>query len=127
MKMRRTLKHKGFINIPRRVTLLLKEGKIDFVDYGFYHFLLQEVSWFHKSPIMGCVGKSNVEIAIDSGHSESTISRRIKKLKKLGLIELTPERLIKIVNYERYTMPVAIKLGKLEVASLQEDNEQMQE
>ena len=126
MILRKPLKHKGFINVPRRVTMLLKERKLDFTDYGFYNFLLHEVDWSKKKSTYGCISKTDIDLAIDSGCSPSTICRRKHKLKKLNLIIDTPEGLIKVVDFEKFTMEVAMKLGKLDVANLQEDHAQTQ-
>lgn len=126
MKIRKPLKHKGYINIPRRIILLLKEKQLDFGDFGFYNFLLQEVDWFPPRSTFGCVPKTDIDLAIDSGCDPSTISRRKAKLKRLGLIEETEEGLIKIKYFEKYTARIATQLGKMEVADLQEDLAQTQ-
>ncbi len=126
MKMRKPLKHKGFINIPRRIILLLKEGQLNFSDFGFYIFLLQEADWFPPRNTFGCVPKTDIDLAIDSNCDPSTISRRKSKLKKLGLIEETVNGLIRIKNFEKYTARIASQLGQMEVANLQEDFAQTQ-
>ncbi len=126
MKIRKPLKHKGFINVPRRITMLLKENKLDFTDYGFYNFLLHEVDWYRPRTTYGCIPKTDTDLAIDGGCAKSTISRRKEKLVVLGLITITPEGLIKVVDFEKFTMKVAMKLGKQDVATLQEDIAQTQ-
>ncbi len=127
MKMRRSLKPKGFINIPRRLSLYLKEKVFDFSDYGYYIFLLQEADWFQPRKTFGCVTKTNIELAIDSGCNPSTIGRRNEKLEKCGLISKTEEGYIKINQFEKFTMSVIVELSKMDVASLQEDIAQTQE
>ncbi|MCX6782561.1 MAG: hypothetical protein NTZ20_00990 [Candidatus Levybacteria bacterium] len=126
MKIRKPLKHKGFINIPRRVTMLLKEKKLDFTDYGFYNFLLHEVDWYRPRSTYGCIPKTDIDLALDSGCSPSTISRRKAKLEKLRLIETAPNGLTKIVDFEKFSIKVVTKLAKLDVANLQEDFAQTQ-
>lgn len=126
MKIRKPLKHKGFINIPRRVTLLLRDGNLDFGDYGFYNFLLHEVDWYKPHPTFGCIPKTDIDLAIDGGCHPSTISRRKAKLLKYGLIEITENGYMKIKDFEKFTMRVAMKLSHLEVATLHEDIAQTQ-
>lgn len=126
MKIRKPLKHKGYISVPRRVILLLKEGQLNFSDFGFYIFLLQEVDWYRPRITFGCIPKTDIDLAIDSGCDPSTISRRKSKLNRLGLIEETSEGLIRIKNFEKYTAKIASQLAQMEVADLQEDFAQTQ-
>jgi hypothetical protein len=126
MKIRKPLKHKGFIAITRRTTLLLRDGGLDFGDYGFYLFLLLETDWSRKHVTYGCIPKTSIDLAIDSGTDPSTISRRKEKLLKYGLIEETEDGMLKIKDFEKFTIKLAVKLGKMEVASLQEDIAQTQ-
>lgn len=126
MKIRKPIKYKGYVNLLRRSVLLLKEKKLDFAEYGFYIFLLQEVDWYKPRSTYGHIPKTDLDLALDSDCSPSTISRKKQKLQKLGLIEINLQGLIKIVNFEKYTPKVATRLAKLDVANLQEDIEQTQ-
>lgn len=125
MKLRRPLKYKGYIYLLRRSVLLLKERKIDFADYGFYFFLLQETDWVKDRSTYGCVVKSDVELAVDSGRDPSTIGRRKRSLLRHGLIEIV-NGLVRVKDFEKFTLRVARRLSKLDSANLQEDFAQTQ-
>lgn len=97
---------------------------MDFSDYGFLIFIVQEADWYRRSSF-GHIAKTDIELAIDSGHHPSTINRRKRALLKYGLIEIV-DGLIKIKDFEKFTLQVASKLSKRDVANLHEDTAQTQ-
>lgn len=121
----RELKPKGYIVVLRRMLLLLKEKRLNFVDFGFYNFLLLEADWDSRHPAYCCVTKSDLELSLDSSCDSSTINRRKQRLLNLGLIEIQ-DGLVKIIDFQKFELSFARQLAKKEVANLQEDTAQTQ-
>lgn len=68
----------GYLILPRQAKLLLQD--LGYALYGFHQCLLMDALWFRGNPQIGCITKTQKELAITFQTTQPTVSRLLAKL-----------------------------------------------
>jgi len=118
------LSYKGYSKFPHYIWLLLRDGKLSSSSFGWFITLLGLASFDIRRPeVFGCINKDFEFLARDLGVDKSTLSKVMKKLRGLGLLEFREvhgRKLICVSHYWQYQTKIIQKLVKLSFESYSE-------
>ena len=110
------LSYKGYSKFPHYLWLLLRDGKLSSSSFGWFVTLLGLASFDIRRPdVFGCINKDFEFLAKDLGVDKSTLSKVMKKLRELGLLEFREvhgRKLISVTHYWQYQTKIIQKLTK---------------
>lgn len=117
MKMKNYKKYHGFLGLPRHSKILLQE--LGYEYFGLYIGLIMEAIWYRGNPDLGCIKKSQKELAEALNCSQSTISRVLNYLERRRYL-IRHRTYIRLAYFPLFLTEVAFKMHSRNYASLQE-------
>lgn len=110
-------KYHGFLGLPRHSKMLLHDLGHDL--FGFYIGLVMEAVWFRGNPDIGCVKKSQKQLAGALNCSQSTISRLLSQLERRKYI-IRHKNYMRLAYLPLFLAEVAFKIHSRNYANLHE-------
>ncbi|KKR49641.1 MAG: hypothetical protein UT84_C0022G0004 [Candidatus Curtissbacteria bacterium GW2011_GWA1_40_16] len=116
---------RGFLPFHRTDKELISHGGPALL--GAYYAFVSEADWDPRRETVGCILKTDGEIAESWDCNTSTVARYRRKLIDHGRLEIESSGYLRVKNFERFDLSVAHKLAKYKSANVQEETAKLQE